>query len=73
MNLEGKLILGTLLISEGFLLFGTAKLIYHTNKVKKATTKFLDSITSYFSERVSRPEDIKGLAELAKYRKECRI
>ena len=73
MNLENKLILGGLLISEGFLLFGTAKLVYHTNQVKKATTKFLNSFTRYLSQRVSRPEDIKGLTELAKYREKCRI
>jgi len=73
MNLDDKLILGTLLISGGVLLFSTTKLVYHTNKVKEATTKFLDSATSYFAERVSKPEDISSLAKLAKYRKECGI
>ena len=73
MNLEYKLILGTLLISEGVILFTTTKLISRVDEVKRATTKFLDSATSYFSRRVSRPEDINSLARLAKYRKECGI
>lgn len=73
MDLEYKVILGILLISEGVLLFGAEKLVYHVNEVKSAATKFLDSATSYFSKRVSRQEDIEGLAELAKYRKECGV
>ncbi len=73
MDLEYKVILGILLIGEGALLFSTEKLVYHTNKVKSATTRFLDSATSYFSKRVLRPEDISSLAKLAKCRKECGI
>lgn len=73
MDLEYKIILGMLLVGEGILLFSTGKLAYHTNKVKGATTRFLDSATSYFSRRVSRPEHINSLAKLAKYRKEYGI
>ncbi len=73
MDLEGKLVLGILFVSEGLLSFEVAKLAYHTNKVKIATTKFLNSITNYLSARVSKPGDIKSLAELAKYRKEIKI
>ena len=70
MDLEDKLIIGTLLVSSGLLTYGIAKLAYHTNNVKKATTKFLDTAASYFSQRTSKPKDLKRLAELAKYRAE---
>lgn len=73
MDLEYKVILGILLIGGGSLLFCTEKLVYHTNKVKSATTKFLDCATNYFSRRASSSEDISSLAKLAKYRKECGI
>lgn len=73
MDLGDKLVLGTLLVSEGLLLFGVARLAYHTNQVKIATIKFLDTFTSYLSTRVSTPENIQGLADLAKYRAEIGI
>ncbi len=73
MDLEDKLIMGTLLVSSGLLAYGGAKLIYHTNKVKQATTKFFDSFTSYLSQRISKQEDIKRLVEFAKYRKKSGI
>ena len=73
MDLGDKLIMGTLLIGSGILLYGGAKATYHTNQVKKATTDFLDSFTSYLSQRTSKPEEIKSLAKFAKYRKKIGI
>jgi len=67
------LVLGSLLVGSGLLVYGGAKLMYHTNKVKKATTKFLDTTISYFCKRTSKPEDTKRLTELAKYREKTGI
>jgi len=73
MDLEDKLIMGILLVSSGLLAYGGAKLTYDINKVKQATTKFLDSFTSYLSQRISNQEDVKRLAEFVKYRRKSGI
>jgi len=73
MQLEDKLGLGILLFSGSLLAYTGIKVAYHTHKVKIATTNFLDSVTSYFSQRVSKQEDKIRLIELARYRKKCGI
>lgn len=75
MSLGDKLILVTELVTSGTILTGVLFLGYHTLKasqimkrVREDTTKFLDTFTAYAAPRASRPEEIRGLAELAKTR-----